>query len=154
MADMFGNNAVYGKTGIVHSENVMMSVSQGVNNNLGTYLVQSIVLRYGRPIQYISEIGSSTSYGYAGTPQGTLSVTKFIGEKTLSDVFGPPGTGIWKVPSGPNDQPGTIVIKDKDGNIKYTLQGCVVTSISPSISATGGPIGESAEIIFGSCSNS
>lgn len=154
MADIFGNNAVYGKTGIVHAENVKMSVSKGVQENLGTYLVQSITIRYGRPIQFIAEVGSGTSYGFSGSPQGTMSVTKFVGTKTLSDIFGTPGQGIWKVPSGANDTPSTIVIRDLGGNIKYTLGGCVVTSISPSISATGGPVGESAEILFGSCSDS
>jgi hypothetical protein len=57
------------------------------NRDISEYLVQSFTYQYGMPSTVIRELGSDNQYVVNMPPQGSMSLTKIVGNKPITDLL-------------------------------------------------------------------
>ncbi len=152
--DIFGKQQKYTPIDFVTSDLMILRV--GLKEPGTEYLVQSISIQYNQPLNRLYEIGSADVYFAHGRSIGTMQIGRIIGEKLITELIGPTGTGVWSTDLS-KGLPGsrTVILKkkgnsNKGANLQFILSGCLVESYGYATDANGMISQENVSMQFGS----
>lgn len=154
MTDIYGMNQRYVPMDFTSSDLMVLQVG---NKNMPTeYLVQQVNFQYMQPLRPLYEIGSENVYYGPGRPGGTLQVSRIIGMKDISELFGATGTGPWSTRlSKGTAADRTLVFRKKPvtlGNlgspIMFIMLGCVIENYGGGTDSNGMLFQETASLRF------
>ena len=147
--DIFNKEVIMPKrANIISGKNIVLLASSAADlntalkeANISEYLIQSFQFNYGLPSAVINELGSETQYVSPQTAQGSITISKIVGFKPITDLL---STAIkdYNYPGGiivikPTQRFYDMKIYDEAGNetkrrIDYNLffYGCKLESLS------------------------
>jgi len=153
MPELFGKGQTYKANNFVTADQLILQV--GLKDDITEYLVQNIAFQYNQPINRVYEIGSSFVYFASGRSLGTVQIGRLVGEKLITELLGPPGTGPWSTDLS-KGLPSSRVVRFKkireDQNssalINYILVGCVVEGYAIAVDANSQYVQENVTMQF------
>ena len=151
--DIFGKEQKHVPIDFVTSDLMILRV--GLIEPGEEYLVQTVSFQYNQPINRLYEIGSANAYFAHGRSIGTLQIGRIIGEKLITELMGPVGTGVWSTDLS-KGAPGsrTIVLKKKGNtnqgaNLQYIFLGAIIESYGAAMDANGMLVQENVTMQYG-----
>lgn len=156
--DLFGYDAQYKGIGLITAKNMILKVAgSSTRGTTGEYLVQNVAINYQQPIQIIREISTGNAYYHALPPQGSLSIARIVGRRSIALLLGPPGTGVWTVPGAGEDEGGesrlaVLESRQGQGGLSYKMYGCITENFTANADANSSFVQESVVLRFGKMS--
>lgn len=154
MADFFkaGNTADNGKIGgVFNGVDVTISLGNAAGGGLQGALVQHVAISYRRQINRLFELGSDDTYYILGRSEGTAQMSNIVGPSSvvsemldaLSDAC-KVSQNVLSVRANP-----TLCATDAAvSNVNFSLEGCILSDISVTISVQDFTVAQQASIMF------
>lgn len=156
--DIYGHKIESGTATILTGKDYLMTVSSGAQKNGVEYLIQGISIQYQQSATPIYEIGSGNAYTHTRPPQGQIQIERIIGSKSIEEIFGESGNGIWDLSTKEDIKITIAPMGNVNGNAKgqkngprFIMHGCSLVQYSVSGSAQLDMFQESATITFALC---
>ncbi len=113
-------------------------------------LTQSLQVSYSQNVTRLYEVGSPNSYLIAGRTQGQASLSRIIGPRAIQAAFYRKFGNVCNARSNNIDLAARMGCNGDNSGSLYSLAigGCVLTSVSISVSAQDMMINESLQMIF------
>lgn len=137
--------------GVFNGVDVKLSLGNAAGNGLKGALVQHIQITYRRQVNRLYELGSDDTYYILGRSEGTAQLSNIVGPSdavnsiisALSDAC-QVSKNILKLDATPD-----ICSTDaKAPAVNFTMEGCILTDISVTISVQDFTIAQQANIMF------
>lgn len=153
--DIYGHKIEKGTATILTGKDYLMTVSSSSAQKSGVeYLIQGISIQYQQSATPIYEIGSGNAYTHTRPPQGQIQIERIIGSKSIEEIFGESGKGIWDLSTKEDIKITIAPIGNANGQKngpRFIMHGCSLVQYSVSGSAQLDMFQESATITFALC---
>lgn len=155
MTDIFGRNTEFRQGNFVTADTMVLRVASGGTSGQ-EFLVQQVAIQFNQPLNRIYEISSPYVYFAPGRPVGTCQLGRIIGSKTITEILGTEGQGVWST-EGDVDQKMMTFFKKTNGSnagyqLSYVMTGTVCESYAVATDANGLLLQENISLQFASLS--
>lgn len=137
--------------GVFNGVDVKLSLGNATGAGLKGALVQQIQISYRRQVNRLYELGSDDTYYILGRTEGTAQLSNIVGPSeavngiidSLSDACNV-SKNVLKLDATPD----ICAADGKPSGVNFSMEGCILTDISVTISVQDFTIAQQANIMF------
>jgi hypothetical protein len=154
MADFFkaGNATDNGKIGgVFNGVDVTITLGSATGNGLQGALVQQIAVSYRRQINRLYELGSDDTYYILGRTEGTAQMSNIVGPSSVVSEMLDALSDACKVSQNVLNIKANPTICGTEAavsNVNFSLEGCILSDISVTVSVQDFTVAQQASIMF------